>query len=46
MDLAIFANHRVRIKENEDRDKYLDLARKLNNLSLELVRSEQSPKTW
>ena len=31
MDFAVSANHRVKIKENEKRDKYLDLAWELKN---------------
>ena len=31
MDLAVPVDYRVKIKENEIRDKYLDLARKLKN---------------
>ena len=30
-DFAVPAEHRVKLKENEKRDKYLDLARELNN---------------
>ena len=29
MDFAVPADHKVKIKENEKRDKYLDLAREL-----------------
>ena len=29
MDFSISADHRVKVKENEKRDEYLDLARKL-----------------
>ena len=29
MDFAVLADHRVKIEENEKRDKYLDLAREL-----------------
>ena len=32
MDFAIPANHRVKMKENEKRDKYLDLTRELKKL--------------
>ena len=32
MDFAIPADHRVKLKEGEKRDKYLDLARELNKL--------------
>ena len=32
MDFAILADHRVKIKENKKRDKYLDLARELKIL--------------
>ena len=31
-DFAVPANHRVKIKENEKIEKYLDLARELNKL--------------
>ena len=30
--ITVFADHRRKIKENEKRDKYLDLARGLKNL--------------
>ena len=32
MDFAVPDNHKVKIKENEIRDKYLDLARELRKL--------------
>ena len=32
MAFTVPVNHRVKIKENEKRDKYLDLARELKNL--------------
>ena len=32
MDLAVPADHRVKLKENEWKDKYLDLARELKKL--------------
>ena len=32
MDFAVLVNHRVKIKEIEKRDKYLDLARVLKKL--------------
>ena len=32
MDLAVPADHRVKLKENEKRDKYLDLSRELKKL--------------
>ncbi len=32
MDLAVLADHRVKIKESEKRDKCLDLARELKRL--------------
>ena len=32
MDLAVPADHRVKLKESEKRDKYLDLARELKKL--------------
>ena len=32
MDLAVPADHRVKIKVNEKRDKYLDLAKELKKL--------------
>ena len=37
VDFAVSADHRVKLKENEKKDKYQDLAREL------LV---QSPKDW
>ena len=32
MDIAVPADHRVKLKESEKRDKYLDLARELKKL--------------
>ena len=32
MDFAVPADHRVKLKENEKMDKYLDLARELKKL--------------
>ena len=32
VDLAVLADHRVKLKENEKKDKYLELARELKNL--------------
>ena len=32
VDFAILANHRLKLKENEKKDKYLDLARELKKL--------------
>ena len=32
MDFAVPADHRVKLKESEKKDKYLDLARKLKKL--------------
>ena len=32
MDFAVFADHRVKLKESEKKDKYLDLARDLKKL--------------
>ena len=32
MDFAIPADHRVKLKESKERDKYLDLARELKKL--------------
>ena len=32
MDFAVQADHRVKLKESEKKDKYLDLARKLKTL--------------
>ena len=32
MNFAVQADHKVKLKENEKRDKYLDLARELENL--------------
>ena len=33
MDFAVPAEHRIKLKENENKDKYLDLARELKKLS-------------
>ena len=35
MDFAIPADHRVKVKEREKRDKYLDLARELKKKTME-----------
>ena len=32
MDFAVLADHRIKLKESENRDKYLDLARELKKL--------------
>ena len=32
MDFAVPADHKIKLKENEKKDKYLDLARKLKKL--------------
>ena len=32
MDFAVLADHRIKLKENEKKDKYLDLARELKKL--------------
>ena len=32
MDFALPADHRLKLKESKNKDKYLDLARKLKNL--------------
>ena len=32
MDFAVPANHKVKLKESEKKDKYLDLARELKKL--------------
>ena len=32
MDFAVSADHRVKLKESEKKDKYLDLARELKKL--------------
>ena len=32
MDFAVLADHRIKRKEREKKDKYLDLARELKNL--------------
>ena len=37
MDFAIPANHQVKIKESEKRDKYLNLDRKLWNIKVTVV---------
>ena len=34
MDFAVPADHRVKIKEGEKRDNYLDLARELKNYGI------------
>ena len=54
VDFAIPADHRVKLKEIEKRDKYLDLTRELKNnrtlkwrwYQLWLVHSVQLPKDW
>ena len=32
MDIAVLSDHRVKLKESEQRDKYQDLARELKKL--------------
>ena len=34
MDFAVPADHRVKLKENEKKDKYSDLARELKNCGI------------
>ena len=34
VDIAVPANHRVKLKESEKRDKYVDLARELKNYEI------------
>ena len=54
MDFGVPMDHRIKIKENEKRDKYLDLARKLENYGtwnlrwyqLYVVHLERSQKAW
>ena len=46
MDFAISADHRVKMKESEKRDKYLDFARelkKLCNMKVIVIPTIQSP---
>ena len=38
VDFAVLADHRVKLKENEKKDKHLDLARELKKLSNMKVR--------
>ena len=35
MDFAVSADHRVKLKESEETDKYLDLARELKTMEHE-----------
>ena len=35
VDVAVPADHRVKLKENEKKDKYLDLARELKKKTVE-----------
>ena len=40
MDFAVPANHRIKLKESEKKDKYLDLARelkKLRNMKVKII---------
>ena len=47
VDFAASADHRVKLKENEKKDKYLDLARELKKLwNMKVVLLVQSPKDW
>ena len=45
MDFAFPADHRVKIKESEKRDKYLDLARKLKQ-SMEYEDDDDANSNW
>ena len=42
MDFAVPANHRVKLKESENKDKYLDLARELKKT----VKHESNDYSW
>ena len=52
VNFNVSVDHRVKLKEGETRDKYLDLARELKKqwkwrwYQLKLVRSLQQPKDW
>ena len=45
LDVAVRAEHRVKIKENETRDKYLDLARELK-IVVEHVGDGDTNSSW
>ena len=49
VDFAVPVNHRVRLKESEKKDKYLDLAKglkKLWNIKQNLMQIDQHKKGW
>ena len=55
VDFAVLADHKVKLKESEKKDKYLDLARELKKnyrtwkwrwYQLQFVFLVQSPKDW
>ena len=45
MDFAVSADHRVKIKENEKRDKFLDLAQKTKK-AVEVGRNCDANRNW
>ena len=47
VDFAVLADYRIKLKESEKRDIYLDLAKEIKKKTMEvLVHFEQSPKGW
>ena len=47
VDFAVLADHRVKLKEGEKTNKYLDRAREMKNLwNMYQVHLEKSRKNW
>ena len=46
VDFAVAADHRVKIKESEKRDKYSDLARKLKKKTVEHEGDDDTNCNW
>ena len=45
MDFAVSADHKVKLKETEKSDKYLDLARELKNKQKKAMEHESNSDT-
>ena len=46
VDLAVLANHRIKLKEKEKKDKYLDLARELKKKTIEHEGDNYTNRDW
>ena len=46
MDFVVPADHRIKLKEREKKDKYLDLARELKKKTIELEGDDYTNRDW